>query len=481
MSGVNKNFVVKNGLEVNTNLIYADLNQDTVGIGTTTTPEKLQVNGGIGATSIVVTGIGTFPTVKGEDLYYNDAFINTGVVTSITGTISTYTTSNVNTLNATTGNIVTGVVTSISGTDLTYNDGHFSIVNTGTDLVDNLYAVSGIITTATITNGTVTNLTGTAATIGTVQIASGIVTSATGIVTYYGDGQYLNLTANPSRGIGIATVGGVVGYAATFINFYGAGISTSLFDSSVGIATIYFEGGGSGTIGIGSTFPGTPASIDPAPSGGDLFYHINYGRIFIYYDEVELGVGSTAVWIDAAPFNQAADPVLAGVAFSTGSAVSPSLYFVGDTQTGFFSPNPGDFTIVSAGSSILNVNESGIVVTGIVTSNGAVVGSAVTINSTGIDVTGVVTATSFSGDGSNLIGVSGFATALSNDQLDPLNLIFKTPEVLNIAAGTSITVESDNSSGNTAFTRCNVLVVGAGATFHVSTGTTFVLDVLNVF
>jgi len=452
MSGINKNFVVKNGLEVNTNLIYADLNQDTVGIGTTTTPEKLQVNGGIGATSIVLSGIGTIPVAKGEELYYNNAFVNTGVITSLTGTLSTYTTSNVDTLNATTGNIVTGVVTSISGTDLTYNDGHFSIVNTGTDLVDNLYAVSGI-----ITSGTVSYLTGTAATIGTVQIASGIVTSSSGIVTYYGDGQYLDLTANPSRGIGIGTIGGVVGYAATFINFYGAGISTSLFDNSVGIATIYFEGGGSGTIGIGSTFPGTLLSIDPPPSGGDLFYHIDYGRIFIYYDEVDLGVGSTAVWIDAAPFNAAADPILAGVAFSTGSAVSPSLYFVGDTQTGFFSPNPGDFTIVSAGSSILNVNESGAV------------------------VTGVVTATKFVGDGSDLTGVSGFATVLSNDQTSPLNLIFKTPEVLNVAAGTSVTVDSDNSSGNVAFTRCNVLAVGVGATFHVGAGTTLILDVLNVF
>ena len=453
MSGINKNFVVKNGLEVNTNLIYADLNQDTVGIGTTTTPEKLQVNGGIGATSIVLSGIGTIPVAKGEELYYNNAFVNTGVITSLTGTLSTYTTSNVDTLNATTGNIVTGVVTSISGTDLTYNDGHFSIVNTGTDLVDNLYAVSGI-----ITSGTVSYLTGIAATIGTVQIASGIVTSSSGIVTYYGDGQYLDLTANPSRGIGIGTTGGVVGYAVTFIDFYGVGVSTALYDASAGIATIFFQGGGgSGTIGIGSTFPGTLLSIDPPPSGGDLFYHIDYGRIFIYYDEVDLGVGSTAVWIDAAPFNAAADPILAGVAFSTGSAVSPSLYFVGDTQTGFFSPNPGDFTIVSAGSSILNVNESGAV------------------------VTGVVTATKFVGDGSDLTGVSGFATVLSNDQTSPLNLIFKTPEVLNVAAGTSVTVDSDNSSGNIAFTRCNVLAVGVGATFHVGAGTTLILDVLNVF
>lgn len=54
-----KNFVVKNGIEVNDILIFADKNQNTVGIGTTLTPEKLQVNGGIGAASIVISGIST--------------------------------------------------------------------------------------------------------------------------------------------------------------------------------------------------------------------------------------------------------------------------------------------------------------------------------------------------------------------------------------------------------------------------------------
>ena len=27
------------------------------------------------------------------------------------------------------------------------------------------------------------------------------------------------------------------------------------------------------------------------------------GRTYIYYDEVALGIGSTAVWVDSAPFN----------------------------------------------------------------------------------------------------------------------------------------------------------------------------------
>ena len=99
----------------------------------------------------------------------------------------------------------------------------------------------------------------------------------------------------------------------------------------------------------------------------------------------------------------------------------------------------------------------------------------------GIRCTGIVTATAFHGDGANLTGVSGFSTALSNTQGTLENLIFKTTEAFTIGAGTSVRIESDNMSGNMAFTRLGKINVSTGATFHVSAGTTFIMNVLGVF
>ena len=99
----------------------------------------------------------------------------------------------------------------------------------------------------------------------------------------------------------------------------------------------------------------------------------------------------------------------------------------------------------------------------------------------GIRCTGIVTATAFHGDGKNLTGVSGFSTALGNTQGTLENLIFKTTEAFTIGAGQSIRLESDNMSGNTCFTRLNRINVSTGATFHVSAGTTFIMNVLDVF
>ena len=94
---------------------------------------------------------------------------------------------------------------------------------------------------------------------------------------------------------------------------------------------------------------------------------------------------------------------------------------------------------------------------------------------------GSVSATSFTGDGSNLTGVSGFSTALGNTQGTLENLVFKTTEAFTIGSGTSVRLESDNMSGNTLFTRLGRINVSTGATFHVSAGTTFVMNVLGVF
>ena len=59
---VNKNFVVKNGLEVNTKLIRADATNNKVGIGTSVANYELHVNGGIGATDVHVSGMTTILT-----------------------------------------------------------------------------------------------------------------------------------------------------------------------------------------------------------------------------------------------------------------------------------------------------------------------------------------------------------------------------------------------------------------------------------
>ena len=95
----------------------------------------------------------------------------------------------------------------------------------------------------------------------------------------------------------------------------------------------------------------------------------------------------------------------------------------------------------------------------------------------GIDVTGGT----ITGDGSGLTGISGFSTALSNTQGTLENLIFKTTESFTVGAGQSIRIESDNMSGNTCFTRLGRINVSTGATFHVSAGTTFIMNVLSVF
>lgn len=59
MAAVNKNFVVRKGLEVNTDLIVANSDTNRVGIGTTIPRYKHHVVGGIGATFATITGVTT--------------------------------------------------------------------------------------------------------------------------------------------------------------------------------------------------------------------------------------------------------------------------------------------------------------------------------------------------------------------------------------------------------------------------------------
>ncbi|MEK9697123.1 MAG: hypothetical protein VW270_15280, partial [Candidatus Poseidoniales archaeon] len=91
---VNKNFVVKNGLEVNTNLLVADLDTQTVGIGTTISPHELHVVGGIGATNLNITGVATIANLRitgpstfvGVTTFTDSVFIQKDL--SVNGTIN---------------------------------------------------------------------------------------------------------------------------------------------------------------------------------------------------------------------------------------------------------------------------------------------------------------------------------------------------------------------------------------------------------
>ena len=62
---INKSFVIKNGVQVSTDLIIGDADNNKVGIGTTIPGYDLHVGrgrksrGGIGATDLVVTGVAT--------------------------------------------------------------------------------------------------------------------------------------------------------------------------------------------------------------------------------------------------------------------------------------------------------------------------------------------------------------------------------------------------------------------------------------
>ena len=85
---VNKNFVVKNGLEVATDVILANAVTKNVGIGSTTPEFTLDVRGGIGATDVIISGFSTFTQdvqvgASGSVFYVSNSTNNVGVGTSV--------------------------------------------------------------------------------------------------------------------------------------------------------------------------------------------------------------------------------------------------------------------------------------------------------------------------------------------------------------------------------------------------------------
>ena len=446
---IQKSFVVKNGIEVNTNLIFGDIVTDRVGIGTTRPTDTLHVNGGIAVTSINVSGIGTIPTLNGSTLNYSTGNLVTGVITSISGSTINYSgivtggsyrvggtevissareLKNIVSLDATTTatiesaianapntftdlnvtgistlgtvKVSSGIVTASSGIVTYYGDGQFL---TGIATVGGGVSFSGVLSGDLYVTGI--------GTINNVKIASGIVTAVSGIVTYYGDGSKLT---NIVSGVGIATAGGTVGTGATILDFRGAGISTVTVSAGIATINITGGGGGGGAVSIGTIAP-------PSPTNGDLWYSPDYARTFVWYDEVTLGIGSTAVWVDAAPFNvnlSQLDDVqvnsLVVVNHTDLNTLDVSGISTFNNPAGSVKIGVGTTALLVDGNAritgILTIGTSSITLDG--SNNQITIGAGLTINSGGIsvdtfsgsdiNVSGIVTASSFNGSGASL-------------------------------------------------------------------------------
>ena len=267
---VNKNFVVKNGLEVATDVILANATTKNVGIGSTQPEFTLDVRGGIGATDIQVTGFSTFTKdvqvgASGSVFYVSNSTNNVGVGTSVpdpaytldvrssvsTGQTALYVygdmrvtgdlnldditldDASIQNLTVTDTLVVTGLSTFSSNVD----------INAGLDVVglSTFVGFSTFNDYVFIQDGlNVAGVSSVGAAI-TMYPLSGIV-SAT---SFYGDGSNLSgIATNLVSSIGVSSEGTFVGTGATILDFKSSNGLNNVEISS-GIATVTVTTGAS--------------------------------------------------------------------------------------------------------------------------------------------------------------------------------------------------------------------------------------------
>jgi len=272
---VNKNFVVKNGLEVATDVILANATTKNVGIGSTTPEFTLDVRGGIGVTDISISGFATVARdlqvgTSGSVFYVSNSTNNVGVGTSVpnaaytldvrspvsTGQTALYVygdmrvtgdlnldditldDASIQNLTVTDTLAVTGLTTFSSNVDINADLDVSGITTTNNLRVSGFSTFVGFSTFQN--NVFVAGISSVGAAI-TMYPSSGIV-SAT---SFYGDGSNLTGVASGLTGaIGVSSEGTFVGTGATIVDFKSSNGLNNVQISS-GIATVTVTTGAS--------------------------------------------------------------------------------------------------------------------------------------------------------------------------------------------------------------------------------------------
>ena len=250
---VNKNFVVKNGLEVDTNTLFVDSANNRVAIGTTVPTATLDVRGKILTNSQVESWVGKFVGI-----------VTAGAVgvSTLTYTVGTGSSTKLGIANATSLNVTTGfsTVQALSSKDLTVSIGATisKDLNVGAAAtVGAALTVTGASKFAEFSRFEKDIAVGGAATVGGALTVTGNA-YFNGNVDINGDLTYDEVNARNLNISGIATVG-----FATVGNMTVAGMTTtSLLNVGFGATMVKVQGTPATRVGINSIGPAYTLDVD---------------------------------------------------------------------------------------------------------------------------------------------------------------------------------------------------------------------------
>jgi len=250
---VNKNFVVKNGLEVDTNTLFVDSANNRVAIGTTVPTATLDVRGKILSDSQVESWVGKFVGI-----------VTAGAVgvTTLTYSVGTGSSTKLGIANATSLNVTTGfsTVQALSSKDLTVSIGATisKDLNVGAAAtVGAALTVTGASKFAEFSRFEKDIAVGGAATVGGALTVTGNA-YFNGNVDINGDLTYDEVNARNLNISGIATVG-----FATIGNMTVSGMTTtSLLNVGFGATMVKVQGTPATRVGINSIGPAYTLDVD---------------------------------------------------------------------------------------------------------------------------------------------------------------------------------------------------------------------------